>query len=406
MPNNNITTPTTPTASSNEGETKQRNRKTQALNALLQASALGVFLEGCGGTPEGDAVVPPPVSPPPVSPPPVSPPPVSPPPVSPTGASANDALLATSSRDRFDTTGVTQFGWVSYENSDGGVTIDLSPAINTASGGWADDDELSGNIENLIGSPFDDTLTGSTSRNTFRGGAGDDRLEGGKGADTLNGGDDTDEISYRHSDRGVRVDLSSSGAQKDFETNSYNFLANENEAKGDIISNIENILGSANNDWLTGDGGPNKLLGGTGNDRLEGGDGDDTLNGGEDADVLVGGAGDDTLIGHASSDTYEFYTNDGTDIILSADDGTDNKLVFYSTTGTDYAIGDFTFNRGSVDGDLVFTAGTQNDLQIIVDTDDNIVYIKDYYAEGDHTYTIYHTSDDAADVAVAIVLAT
>ena len=32
--------------SSHEGK---RNRKAQALSALLSASALGVFLEGCGG---------------------------------------------------------------------------------------------------------------------------------------------------------------------------------------------------------------------------------------------------------------------------------------------------------------------------------------------------------------------
>jgi ferredoxin len=54
----------------------------------------------------------------------------------------------------------------------------------------------------------------------------------------------------------------------------------------DTFAGIEDLQGSAFNDTLTGDGGPNRIDGGAGNDTLSGGAGDDQL---------IGGAGIDTL---------------------------------------------------------------------------------------------------------------
>jgi Ca2+-binding RTX toxin-like protein len=48
------------------------------------------------------------------------------------------------------------------------------------------------------------------------------------------------------------------------------------DAQGDILGGIENIVGSAFNDTLTGDGGTNALVGGAGADTLIGGPGIDT----------------------------------------------------------------------------------------------------------------------------------
>ncbi len=78
---------------------------------------------------------------------------------------------------------------VDYSASDTSVSVDLTAA--TGAGGHAEGDTLS-NIENLIGSDFDDQLTGDTGVNTFRGGAGDDALAGKGGADILIGGSGND----------------------------------------------------------------------------------------------------------------------------------------------------------------------------------------------------------------------
>jgi Ca2+-binding RTX toxin-like protein len=89
----------------------------------------------------------------------------------------------------------------------------------------------------------------------------------------------------------------------------FSITASGGDAQGDGVSGtIENLIGSAFDDTLTGDfmgAGvtDNRLDGGTGNDTLNGGVGNDTLIGGAGNDVLNGGAGNDILIGGDGSDT-------------------------------------------------------------------------------------------------------
>jgi Ca2+-binding RTX toxin-like protein len=143
--------------------------------------------------------------------------------------------------------------WVSYEGSSAGVTVNVS---GVGSGGDAEGDLLF-NFENIIGSAFADTLAGDGGDNTFEGGLGADAIDGG--GDGPNG----DTVAYLHSAAGVTVDLN---------------LATQvsaGEANGDVLSNIENIVGSAFADTLTGDSGNNLLIGGLGADILTGGTGAD-----------------------------------------------------------------------------------------------------------------------------------
>ena len=56
------------------------------------------------------------------------------------------------------------------------------------------------NIENVVGSDYDDTLTGDEQSNVIEGGAGRDTLVGGDG-------DGVDTLSYENSDDWVRVTL-------------------------------------------------------------------------------------------------------------------------------------------------------------------------------------------------------
>lgn len=76
---------------------------------------------------------------------------------------------------------------------DAGVTVNLA-------GGAASDDAIT-SFENVIGTPFDDSITGDDGSNTLksrkgkdnvRGGSGDDDLWGQKGNDYVNGGSGDD----------------------------------------------------------------------------------------------------------------------------------------------------------------------------------------------------------------------
>ena len=84
---------------------------------------------------------------------------------------------------------------VSYEKVEDGV----ERALNDPAGNTPTDGVTITNVENIIGSQGDDTLTGSNQDNV---------IEGGEGGDTLVGGglgDDT--LSYVSSDDWVRVTL-------------------------------------------------------------------------------------------------------------------------------------------------------------------------------------------------------
>ena len=203
------------------------------------------------------------------------------------GAGAGDGresnpFLATLAADTF--AGSEGADWVSYASSTRGVYVllDDSPAI--VSGGWAAYDSLMG-INNLIGSAYNDDLIGNSAANILRGGAGRDYLVGGAGADILDGGQGrSDAALYHLAGEGVRVDLSRTEAQQDFD-GTHGFAGNNNDAVGDILSGIEDMWGSTHADWLTGDDGDNRIHGNDGDDLLEGGAGDDTLYGGEGADI-------------------------------------------------------------------------------------------------------------------------
>jgi len=119
-----------------------------------------------------------------------------------------------------------------------------------------------------------DVLRGLGGDDMLFGGSGNDRLNGGPGADTLIGGPGIDTADYSSSAAGVSVSLLSG-------------LGSGGDAQKDTLGGIGNIVGSAQVDILTGDGGANAIDGQAGNDRLNGGTGSDTLAGGPGADTFV-----------------------------------------------------------------------------------------------------------------------
>jgi Ca2+-binding RTX toxin-like protein len=187
------------------------------------------------------------------------------------------------------------------------VTVNLGTGIATDSHG--DTDELSG-IEQVAGTEFGDELTGDSNDNTIAGGEGDDTIDGGGGID---------EVDYDFLEQGgVSVDLANETATDSF-------------GDTDTLLNIENVLGSAFDDTIIGDGGANSLFGGEGNDDLSGGGGNDYFDssfGTGETDSVDGGAGDDTVEFFADDADVTITTNataglatitDGTDTIVTTD---------------------------------------------------------------------------------------
>ena len=87
-----------------------------------------------------------------------------------------------------------------YTSALAGVTVDLSAgtAHGTALGDVAGigNDTITGGVNNVSGSNFDDIIIGTSGVDTLIGNSGNDILRGGAGADNLQGGDGIDFASY------------------------------------------------------------------------------------------------------------------------------------------------------------------------------------------------------------------
>ncbi|HUT48382.1 MAG TPA: Ig-like domain-containing protein, partial [Alphaproteobacteria bacterium] len=233
-----------------------------------------------------------------------------------TGDAGANILVGAAGADTLD--GAGDSDTASYAAST--LAVNVSLASGTGTGGDAQGDVLT-NIENLIGSDWDDTLTGN---------ADDNVIEGGLGSDVIDGGNSIDTVSYVGSTAAVTVNLGAG-------------TASGGDAAGDTISNVENLMGSNYDDALTGDTGDNTLSGGLGDDTLTGGDGNDTLSGDAGSDLLIGGAGDDVFL---------FGTGDGDDTVQGGlVGGWTDTIQLEGVTG-DYLTGDWTLTltSGSIQG--------------------------------------------------------
>ena len=181
------------------------------------------------------------------------------------GGDGSDVLIGGPGNDILDGGDAVGIDTVDYSSSPAGVNVNLSGAMasgqaaRTASDGFGGTDTfvvdgLVNTVENVIGSPFADTLTGDDENNLLSGLGGIDILTG-------NGGNDL-------------------------------------------------LVGGAGDDDLFGGAGDDALLGGDGSDDLFGGADDDTLVGGDGDDILVGGGGSDSLTGGKNADTYTFLSAD------------------------------------------------------------------------------------------------
>ena len=213
------------------------------------------------------------------------------------------------------------------------------------------------NVENIIGTQYDDFLTGD---------AGNNVIEGGAGRDTLVGGDGMDTLSYASSDSWVRVTLTDAAA-----------TVSRGHARGDNATGFENVMGSAYDDELTGNGAANVLTGGAGDDELDGMGGNDTLEGGAGADELDGGytfttAGDmnseANTLSYASSDAG--VTVNLASASVSGGHAQDDTIVTYEESaptrddaGNEIDVATFRNVTGSMHNDRLTGDHTDNELK-------------------------------------------
>ena len=250
------------------------------------------------------------------------------------GMAGNDSLLGRAGTDTLiggagadSLSGGAGDDTASYADSTAGVSVNLT--LGTGTGGDAEGDVLD-SIEDLVGSDFDDFLRANGHNNELDGGlgndilfgsAGADILTGGAGADDLDGGTGMDTASYSGSASGVVADLSTG-------------TGTGGDAQGDILANIENLVGSDHNDSLTGDIGINLLAGGAGIDVLVGGVGNDDLQGGANEDLLSGDAGNDRLDGGSGSDVLTGGLGNDT-FVVGPGTGMDGDVILDFTIGED-----------------------------------------------------------------------
>ena len=202
--------------------------------------------------------------------------------------------------------------------------------------------------ETFWGEGGNDSIAGGQGNDTLRGEAGDDLLEGGRGHDIIDGGDGTDTASYENATSGVTARLAKGEA-----------FGGDNF---DLLTNIENLIGSDFDDKLVSDLGDNVIDAGDGNDLVRNLGGQDTIN---------SGFGDDEVFGSGDAETIDLgvgndvaRTRGGNDFVVLGDgddraltgggddiaDGQAGDDLFFLGTGNDTAFGGFgsdTLNGGS-----------------------------------------------------------
>jgi Ca2+-binding RTX toxin-like protein len=232
----------------------------------------------------------------------------------------------------FSLLGIYNGPWPSTVPSDLDDNINGTPRGDTISGRKGRD-IINGNDGNdtLNGNEGSDQLYGGAGLDSLYGGAGNDFLEGGLGLDTISGGEDNDTVSYAKSAAGVTIVLLDGGA-----------IGLGGEATGDILTGIENIVGSERLDLLTGDGNANILIGLGGDDVLNGGAGNDILNGGAGADRLNGGAGDGDMADYTGATSRIVLNESG---VFEGDAEGDTLNGIEIVRGTKFA--DYMFSDGT-----------------------------------------------------------
>ena len=239
--------------------------------------------------------------------------------------SANADILAGDLRDNM------------IEGGDGDDKIYGGPGPSDGTGTGDDS-----NADTLMGAGGDDMIFGGAGDDTLDGGDGNDMLVGGAGDDEYMGGAGDDMIIADADDTpGNTPGTANIDGGDGNDTISYANLEDTPGARtlgGSTLPNIENIIGSQDDDEITGDEMDNVIEGGEGGDELDGGGNPvtgDTLSYASSDDwvrvTLADNGPAATSRGHASGDTATNFEN----VMGSAydDDLTGNNVANRLTGG-------------------------------------------------------------------------
>lgn len=290
------------------------------------------------------------------------------------GDYGNDTLVGGAGADHLS--GGRGADTVSYATASAGVVVSLaSPSANTNDAA-GDTYDL---IENILGSRYVDVIIGNHVDNVLNGGDGNDNLVGGVGADRLYGGSGKDSASYAKATAGVVVNLG-------------NTSVNVGEARGDVYSSIEDLIGSNHADQLHGSTVANSLVGGGGNDLLSGNRGNDWIYGGAGADRLYGGAHADRFVFKALSESagatfdtiFDFLPSEQDRIDLSAIDASsaasgNQTFSFVGTAAFKGVAGELRYEKLASDTFIYADVNGDKIADLKIHLDDAVTLTKDYF---------------------------
>jgi len=242
------------------------------------------------------------------------------------GGNGNDVMIASVLGVAEDFDGGDGVDTVSFEARGEGVTTELGvagiPLLDTLR-----------NVENVIGSAFDDDFTGDAAANRIEGRGGNDLLSGGDGNDVLIGGTGVD-----MSDGGIGNDYFfvdnagdtvteavGQGTDRVFAGTSYTLAAG---AEIESLSTDWNLGTAAIN--LTGNEFANSVYGNAGNN---------TLNGGGGADLMVGWAGNDMFFVDNAGDRVMEAVGEGADRVFAHTSWTLSAGAEVEMLSTDWHMG-------------------------------------------------------------------
>ncbi|XP_048877222.1 uncharacterized protein LOC125746798 isoform X2 [Brienomyrus brachyistius] len=163
----------------------------------------------------------------------------------------------------------------------------------------------------LMGNSGDDTLYGDEGNDTMLGGSGADVFVPGLGADLVDGGSGRDTVLYlgdHKKGEGVYVNLQTGECR-------------QADAEGDVLKDIENVIGTIYSDVL---------ISGSESTLLKGSDGDD---------ILVSVNGDDYLVGGEGQDIYLLVSPNGLLTINNCADDNSTDILYLDFLSQDDAVG-------------------------------------------------------------------
>ena len=207
--------------------------------------------------------------------------------------------------------------------------------------------------DTISGGGLNDVIYGDLGNDLLRAGAGANHLYGGDGNDTLvaggtdklYGGNGIDWADFSQVGGPVSINIETKTATNALLSAIENAIGSafDDTITGSSIANAlaggdgaDALFGGGGNDTLSGDAGNDSLFGGSGNDQLvggsgnnllDGGSGNDNLAGGNQDDILDGGAGTDTLAGGGGDDVFLIRNVDAQSDAMSGGDGFDTLRV-------------------------------------------------------------------------------